>query len=297
MNPGSRSNYRGAADTALTDLAAPVYGLILEETFGLRVLNRKQTLHFLESRRSRDGLYRSKSRVRGRRNPAHLLLYNTLQALLGLRIIGVNKVPRVGLAASTRAVMSMFRRGAYKHFPPYALDFFSQYFGVVNKPYPPAAQAITNRYLSAYRDGEVYGHVASTFHFVRHARLTGIPINVAPEILAKTLTLQRRDGSFNCMPDPAWDRHATFDGCFIVRQLGSKLGWKRSCNRAMQAAGRYALSCRNPDGGFGHFPGKTSDIDAVYFHAGTLVMAGMLPHERIPANLRRVLGWGHVFTG
>jgi hypothetical protein len=52
---------------------------------------------------------------------------------------------------------------------------------------------------------------------------------------------------------------------------------------------------RNPDGGFGHYPGWTSDADAVYFQVGTLVMAGFLkPAEPLPKD-PHLLSWGHLF--
>jgi hypothetical protein len=54
------------------------------------------------------------------------------------------------------------------------------------------------------------------------------------------------------------------------------------------------LSCRHPDGGFGHFPGSTSDADANYFQAGTLVMAGFLePAVPRPPD-SALLSWGHL---
>jgi hypothetical protein len=54
------------------------------------------------------------------------------------------------------------------------------------------------------------------------------------------------------------------------------------------------LTCRNADGGFGHFPGSPSDMDAVYFHVGTLVMAGWLrPVKPLPPD-PHLLGWGHL---
>jgi hypothetical protein len=66
-------------------------------------------------------------------------------------------------------------------------------------------------------------------------------------------------------------------------------------NKAMQKAARWALSCRNADGGFRHFPSSPSDADAVYFQVGTLVMAGFLkPAEPLP-NDPQLLSWGHVF--
>ena len=57
---------------------------------------------------------------------------------------------------------------------------------------------------------------------------------------------------------------------------------------------RWALRCRNADGGFGHYPGSPSDADAVYFQVGTLVLAGYLkPATPLPRNAH-LLGWGHL---
>lgn len=294
VNPGPDPSYRGSSDTAVSDIAAPVYSLILEETFGLKILDRTRTLRFLESALAPDGFYRGGKRS-GRGKP-YLLLYDTLQALLGMRIIRRNTVPHQGPDRSVRAVMKLFNRGHHYRFPAFALDFFGQFFAIVKRRFPRGiARAVSRSYLEHYRDGEAYGHIASTFHFVRHARLTNVRVPFAGEILEKTFSLQRPNGSFNNMPDPDWDVHATFDGCFIIRQLGALLGQRARTSRAIKAAGKYALRCRNADGGFGHFPGRKSDIDAVYFHAGTLVMAGVLPARRVPRDLAKVLGWGHLF--
>jgi hypothetical protein len=55
------------------------------------------------------------------------------------------------------------------------------------------------------------------------------------------------------------------------------------------------LTCRNRDGGFGHFPGSTSDADANYFQVATLVMEGHLkPVDPLPADAH-LLAWGHLF--
>jgi hypothetical protein len=43
----------------------------------------------------------------------------------------------------------------------------------------------------------------------------------------------------------------------------------------------WLLRCRNPDGGFGHFPGQPSDMDAVYLQFGTLIQAGLIPEARL----------------
>ena len=78
---------------------------------------------------------------------------------------------------------------------------------------------------------------------------------------------------------------ATFDALFneaVARPLDEQ-------------AAAWALTCRNPDGGFGHYPGSTSDADAVYFHVGVLVMAGFLrPVDPLPRN-PHLYSWGHLF--
>jgi len=293
VRPGLDHRYQGASDTALSDLAAPVYTLILEETFGFRVLDRRRTRRFIERGRNPDGLWRAAGAPDA---PAHLVLYDTMQALLGLRILGGGRLPRIGQERTIGGVRRLLAAGAARSFPPYALDFFGQFFAILGRPLPGAiARAVWKAYRARYRAGEVGGHVASTFHFVRHALLAGRRVPDAPAILRRTLALQRRDGSWNRMPDRSWDVHATFDGTFIVRQLGFRIGWSPACTRALEGAARYALACRNPDGGFGHFPGATSDVDAAYFQAGTLVMSGRLSATPVPLRLARVLGWGHVF--
>ena len=54
------------------------------------------------------------------------------------------------------------------------------------------------------------------------------------------------------------------------------------------------MSCRNSDGGFGHFPGTHSDMDAVYFQFGTLIQAGRLPGVHLDLPDGHTLSWGHA---
>src|SRR5439155_10622832 len=101
---------------------------------------------------------------------------------------------------------------------------------------------------------------------------------------------QKREGIWLLIM-PSLDRHATFDAVFALRQLG---GERADCSAAIQEAARWALSCRNADGGFGHFPGSSSDADANYFQAGLLVMAGHLkPVNPLPSD-SHLLSWGHL---
>jgi prenyltransferase beta subunit len=89
---------------------------------------------------------------------------------------------------------------------------------------------------------------------------------------------------------PDWDVHACFDALFILRQLGRNTEEVRT---AMDKAAGWARRCRNADGGFGHFPGWPSDMDAVYFQLGSLIQAGQVS---VPADLpdAQTLGWGHA---
>jgi geranylgeranyl transferase type-2 subunit beta len=110
-------------------------------------------------------------------------------------------------------------------------------------------------------------------------------------IVARVLRDQRPDGSWLLHP-PSWDVHAGFDGVFILKQLGKD---RADCRQAIDKAAAWALTCRNADGGFGHFPGYTSDIDAIYFQVGSLVMAGFLePVDPLPKD-PHLLAWGHLF--
>ena len=74
----------------------------------------------------------------------------------------------------------------------------------------------------------------------------------------------------------------------MLKHLGAG---RDDCKKAMERAADWALSCRNKDGGFGHYPGSPSDADAVYFHVGTLVMAGFLKPWRTMASSTIIDDW------
>ena len=119
-------------------------------------------------------------------------------------------------------------------------------------------------------DGFLNDHIAATFHAVHYDRLLGQKTPKAEAILARTLRDQKPDGSWMLNP-LARDRHAAFDAVFMLKHLG---GGKPECRRAIEKAADWALTCRNADGGFGHYPGSPSDWDAVFFQVGVLTMAG-----------------------
>ena len=148
------------------------------------------------------------------------------------------------------------------------------------------------RRWSQAADGYLHDHVAATFHAAHYYRLIGEPTPKAEAIVARMLRDQKPDGSW-LLNLPSRDRHATFDAVFTLRQLGAG---RADCRAAIERAARWALTCRNADGGFGHFPGSTSDADAIYFHVGTLVMAGFLkPGDPLPPD-PQLLSWGHLMA-
>ena len=85
--------------------------------------------------------------------------------------------------------------------------------------------------------------------------------------------------------------HACFDAMFILRQLG---GDSDAVRAAINRGAEWTLSCRNPDGGFGHFHGRPSDMDAVYFQFATLIQASRVPSARSDLPDAHTLGWGHA---
>ena len=139
-------------------------------------------------------------------------------------------------------------------------------------------------------DGYLNDHIAATFHASHYHRLVGEPTPMAGQIIARALRDQKADGSW-MLNLPSRDRHATYDAVFTLRQLGHG---RADCQAAIQKAAQWVLTCRNADGGFGHFPGSQSDADANYFQVGTLVMAGFLkPVDPLPPDAH-LLSWGHL---
>ena len=178
----------------------------------------------------------------------------------------------------------------YKPLPPYMTSFFPLAYLASGKPIPEAADQKLRALMEQDADGYLHDHVAATFHAAHYYRLTGRDTPKADAMVRRTLLDQKPDGSWVRNP-PARDRHATFDACFILKQLGHNADASRA---AIDLAGLWALSCRNKDGGFGHVPGSPSDMDACYFHQGTLVMSGWLkPADPLPPD-PHLLGWGHL---
>jgi geranylgeranyl transferase type-2 subunit beta len=284
FRPGIDPAYEGMSDSAYSDLAPVTYAVILHKTFGWKLPHEAKTREFLLSRQKEDGAFYN---VAGTVDPksAQARTYNTTQGLVALRALGVK--PR----HNPMPVFDAILKEDYKTLPAYTTSFFPLACLAYGKPIPPEADRKIRALMVQADDGYLHDHIAATFHAVHYYRLLNEPTPKAEAILKRVLRDQKPDGSWLLNP-PARDRHATFDAVFVLRHLGKD---RAECRQAIAKAAKWVLSCRNADGGFGHFPGSTSDADAVYFHVGTLVMAGFLkPVDPLPKDAH-LLGWGHLF--
>jgi len=280
---GLDPDYRGMSDSAYSDLAAVTYAISLHQTFGWTLPHEQATRNFLLSRQRSSGEFYN---VAGTVDPnsAEGRVYNTTQGIVALRALGAR--PRY----EPLGVFEDILRSDYKTLPAYSTSFFPLAYLAHGQPIPAEADRRIRATMQQAQDGYLNNHIAATFHASHYYRLVGEPTPMADKILERVLRDQKTDGSW-LLNMPARDRHATFDAVFTLRQLGSE---RADCREAIERAARWALSGRNSDGGFGHFPGSTSDADANYFQAGTLVMAGFLkPADPLPKD-PHLLSWGHL---
>ncbi|MEX2122082.1 MAG: prenyltransferase/squalene oxidase repeat-containing protein [Pirellulales bacterium] len=285
FRPGIDPEYVGMSDSAYSDLAPVTYAVIIHKTFGWELPNERSTREFLLGRQRADGAFYNRG---GTVDPesAQARVYNTTQGLVALRAMGAR--PRHDALPVFADVLEQ----DYKTLPAYTTSFFPLAYAAMDRALPAEADHNIRKLMVQEDDGYTNDHIAATFHAAHYYRLRGEPSPAAEAMVERTLRDQKSNGSWLINP-PARDRHATFDAVFVLRQLGHD---REDCRRAIERAARWALSCRNPDGGFGHFPGSTSDADAVYFHVGTLVMAGVLkPVDPLPADAH-LLGWGHLMA-
>lgn len=283
FRPGVDPAYPGMSDSAYSDLAPTVYAVIIHRTFGWKLPHEEKTKEFLLSRQGKDGAFFN---VAGTVDPQSSAgrAYNTTQGLVALKALGVR--PRY----DALPVFDVVLQEDYKKLPPYMTSFFPLAYLAAGKAIPADADRKIKALMTQAEDGYLHEHVASTFHAVHYYRLVGEPTPKGELILKRVLKDQKADGSWMINP-PARDRHATFDAVFSLRHLA---GDRADVRKAMDRAIDWVLKCQNADGGFGHFPGSTSDADAIYFHIGALVMAGKLqPVAPLPPD-PHLLGWGHL---
>jgi len=280
---GVDPDYRGMSDSAYSDLAAVTYACTIHRTFGWQLPHEKETIEFLLARQKLGGEFVN---VAGTVDPASPQgrVYNTTQALVALKSLGVK--PR----RDPLPVFEEILKQDYKTLPAYSTSFFPLAYLCYGQPIPQQADKAIRALMIQDREGYLNDHIAATFHASHYYGLVGEVTPKSRQMVARVLRDQKPDGSW-LLNMPSRDRHATFDAVFTLRHEGAG---HDDCQAAIQRASQWALSCRNGDGGFGHFPGSTSDADAVYFQVGTLVMAGFLrPVDPLPPD-PHLLSWGHL---
>lgn len=281
--PGIDPDYLGMSDCAYSDMAAVTYACTVHKTFGWNLPFEKKTVEFLQSRQKKNGSFFN---VAGTVDPesAQGQTYNTTQGLVALHALGARPL------YNPLPVFEEILKKDYKELPPYSTSFFPLAYLCYGQPIPEKADRGIRALMIQDEDGYLNDHIAATFHASHYYRLVGEVTPKSHQMLARILRDQKPDGSW-MLNLPSRDRHGTFDAVFSLVHEGQG---RADCRRAIQRAARWALTCRNKDGGFGHFPGSASDADAIYFHVGTLVMAGFLkPADPLPKD-PHLLSWGHL---
>jgi hypothetical protein len=285
-SPSPDPHYKGSSDTEESDLAAVTYAATLAKPEGWRLPHKARSVEFIQRHQQPDGSF---ANLAGDMDPKSdlAILYNTVQGVVSLRALG--EKPRIN---PVKVMDRFFEDQAFAKLPWYTSSFFPLFYAALGAKFPNQYRMALQRRLieNQASDGYLGDHVASTFHMVHFFRLIGEPTPKAHQIVQRVLRDQRPDGGWQ-LKAPDWDVHACFDATFILRQLG---GNSSQCQAAVQRAAVWALSCRNADGGFGHYPGQHSDMDAVYFQFGTLVQAGQIPGTDFDLPDAETLSWGHV---
>jgi hypothetical protein len=207
--------------------------------------------------------------------------YNTTQALVALRALGIQ--PKF----DPLPVFEEILKQDYKTLPAYSTSFFPLAYLCAGKPIPEQADRSIRALMVQDDDGYLNNHIAATFHASHYYSLVGETTPKSNQMVARTVRDQNLDGSW-FLNLPSRDRHATFDAVFTLLHEGQGRMTAGSTPRCP------VPSPSQSDGGFGHYPGSTSDADANYFHIGTLVMAGVLkPVDPLPRD-PHLLSWGHL---
>ena len=284
--PSPDRAYAGESDTKFSDLAAVAYAAVLARTLGWDLPRKERSIAFIHGHQRPDGRFVN---FAGKHDPASdlAILYNTTQGVVGLRALGAE--PEIDPIPSIEQLLA---GDAYRKLPWYTTSFFPLLCAALGRPFPRDWRDKLARHMeqSQASDGYLGDHVAATFHMAHFYRLLGEPTPRAEAMVARVLRDQKPDGGWN-IKEPDWDVHSCFDAVFVLRQLG---GNEPKVKQAIARGADWSLGCRNRDGGFGHFPGRPSDMDAVYFQFGTLIQAGRVPRARRDLPDAQTLGWGHA---
>jgi geranylgeranyl transferase type-2 subunit beta len=284
--PSPDAAYAGNSDTKFSDLAAVTYAAVLAKTVGRKLPHADRSVDFIQRHQQDDGRFVN---FAGKHDPKSDLgiLYNTTQGVVSLRALG--QKPR---RDPTGVLDRFFVKDAYRKLPWYTTSFFPLFYAALDKPFPLEYRTglAEHQERNQKADGYLGDHVAATFHMAHFFRMIGQPTPRADHMVERVLRDQTAKGGWD-IKEPDWDVHACFDAVFILRQLG---GDNAKVRAALDKAAEWALSCRNADGGLGHFPDKHSDMDAVYFQFGALIQTGRVPGAPRDLADAHTLSWGHA---
>jgi len=267
-------------------LAAVTYAATLAKPLGWKLPHPEKSVEFIQGHQQPDGVFGNRQ---GSMDPKSNLaiLYNTVQGAVGLRALGAK--PKIDPA---QVMDRFFEKEVFKTLPWYTISFYPLFYVALGVPFPKEYLEALEGHITHNQapDGYLGDHVAATFHLVHFFRLIGKPTPHGDAVVRRVLKDQRADGGWQ-LKAPDWDVHACFDAVFILRQLG----WhSKACRAAISRGADWALRCRNADGGFGHYPGWHSDMDAVYFEFGTLIQAQRIPGMNFDLPDAQTLSWGHA---
>ena len=132
FRPGVDPDYKGMADSALSDMAPLAYAVVLHKTFGLDLPDERKTTANLLARQHEDGSFRH---VRGTGDPESPLtrVYNTTQGVVALHALGVK--PKYDPLPVFERVLD----GDYKKLPLYATQLLPAGLSVLRQAVPAGA--------------------------------------------------------------------------------------------------------------------------------------------------------------
>lgn len=293
-----KKDYRGIADSAVSDLAATVYISELALTMGFKLPYPGKTVEYIQERQRPEGNFHpiEDYGLDEFAQSGHSF-YNTCMGVRGLRVFDRTPQydPRPFLEKTIR---EKFNTPGFA--PPYAPCMTANCYAALNDKMPEDCEEKLAAFLIDKQDpetgwfmqpgGKTAGYPFErnnpfTFHACRFFHLVGRDIPMSGKIFEKFLEVQEADGSWKL-----GYVHGTFDASVALRILGKRTDLYRE---AVMRGAQWALTCQQDDGGFNHFGDeRPAEVDACYFQISTLVMAGLIPTTLTTGN--RWIGWGHT---
>jgi len=298
FNASLKKDYKGIADSVVSDLAATVYIAEIALTMGFELPYPEKTVEYIQARQRPEGNFHpiedyglDEAAQKGHS------FYNTCMGLRGLRVF--NKYPQYDPRPFLEKIIrNEFKSGVFA--PPYAPCMTANCYASINETMPEDCNDKLADFLLEKQDRKTGWFFQPglnekgfpfernnpfTFHASRFFHLAGREVPIADKIVDTFLREQEADGSWKL-----GYVHGTFDAIVALRILS---GDPDKYQNAVTRGAEWALTCQQDDGGFNHFGDeRPSEVDACYFHIATLVMAGMIPTKLTTEN--RWIGWGHT---